>query len=418
MDVQRPFVAKPWWKKHWYIFPAVALLTTIYLLKSYLGDASYFLDKKSFVTAKVQQGNFTVNVRASGLLKPLNIRWVSSQVAGRVEEVLVKAGAKVNVGDVLVKLSNPELHRELETARWELEANKAESHAAYVALESQMVDLQNSVVSAEYSYQSAKLKLDAETMLMQQGNATVSALDYQKSQLAVKQQMQYWQAQQQKAEKMKANMAATKIAQNARMGLVENNYQRVVDKVAALQVRANTEGIIQQVSLELGERTQLGDSVALIADQHSLFAELQVQEVRARDISIGQFVSIDTRISEISGKVTRIDPAVKNGMVLIDVALTSQLPNEARPDLTVDGLIEISNIDDALYIKRPMYAPSHTTVNLYTLSEDKAFANKREVNLGQASVNNIQILTGLSVGDEVIISDSTAWQDHQQIMIN
>ncbi|MDO6444846.1 HlyD family efflux transporter periplasmic adaptor subunit [Colwellia sp. 1_MG-2023] len=418
MDVQRTIVAKPLWKKYWIIFPAIVLLTTIYLLKNYLGDASYFLDKKSFVTAKVQQGNFTVNVRASGLLKPLNIRWVSSQVAGRVEEVFVKAGAKVHVGDVLVQLSNPELHRELETARWELEANKAESHAAYVALESQMVDLQNAVVSAEFSYQSAKLKLDAETLLMQQGNATVSALDYQKSQLAVKQQMQYWQAQQQKAEKMKANMAATKIAQNARLGLVENNYQRVVDQVAALQVKANTEGIIQQVSLELGERTQVGDSVALIADQHSLFAELQVQEVRARDIALGQFVSIDTRRSEISGKVIRIDPAVKNGMVLIDVALTSELPNEARPDLTVDGLIEISNIADALYIKRPVYAPSHTTVNLYALSDDKAFANKRVVNLGQTSVNNIQILSGLSVGDEVIISDSTAWQDHQQIMIN
>ena len=418
MDVQRTLVAKPLWKKYWVIFPAAVLMTAIYLLKNYLGDASYFLDKKSFVTAKVQQGNFTVNVRASGLLKPLNIRWVSSQVAGRVEEVFVKAGAKVSVGDVLVQLSNPELHRELETARWELEANKAESHAAYVALESQMVDLQNSVVSAEYSYQSAKLKLDAETLLMQQGNATVSALDYQKSQLAVKQQMQYWQAQQQKTEKMKANMAATKIAQNARLGLVENNYQRVVDQVAALQVRANTEGIIQQVSLELGERSQVGDSVALIADQHSLFAELQVQEVRARDIALGQFVSIDTRRSEISGKVTRIDPAVKNGMVLIDVALTSKLPNEARPDLTVDGLIEISNIADALYIKRPVYAPSHATVNLYTLSDDKGFANKRAVNLGQTSVNNIQILSGLSVGDEVIISDSTAWQDHQQIMIN
>lgn len=418
MDLQRPLLVKPWWKKYWYIFPAILVLAAIYFLKNFLGGASYFLDKNAMVTAKVQQGNFKVNVRASGLLKPLNIRWVSSQVAGRVEQVFVKAGAKVNAGDVLVQLSNPELHRELETARWELEANKAESHAAYVVLESQMVDLKNSVVSAEYSYQSAKLKLDAETLLMEQGNATVSALDYQKSQLAVKQQMQYWQAQQQKAEKMKANMAATKIAQNARVGLVENNYQRVLEQVSSLQVKAFTAGVVQQVSLELGERTQVGDSVALIADQNTLFAELQVQEVRAKDIALGQFVTIDTRRSEISGKVTRIDPAVKSGMVLIDVALTSSLPNEARPDLTVDGLIEISNIKEALFVKRPVYAPSYSQVNLYRLSDDKDFASKREVSLGQSSVNHIQILSGLKLGDEIIISDSTDWQDHQQVMIN
>lgn len=418
MDVQRPLLVKPWWKKYWYVFPAVLLITAIYFLKNFLGGASYFLDRNAIVTAKVQKGNFKVNVRASGLLKPLNIRWVSSQVSGRVEQVLVKAGAKVNPGDVLVQLSNPELHRELETARWELEANKAESYAAYVALESQMVDLENSVVSAEYSYQSAKLKLDAETLLMEQGNATVSALDYQKSQLAVKQQMQYWQAQQQKTEKMKANMAATKVAQNARIGLVENNYQRVLEQVSALQVKAFNGGVVQQVSLELGERTQVGDSVALIADQNTLFAELQVQEVRARDIALGQFVTIDTRRSEISGKVTRIDPAVKSGMVLIDVALTSSLPNEARPDLAVDGLIEISNITDALFVKRPVYAPSHTQVHLYKLNGDKSFANKHLVDLGQSSVNTIQIVSGLTVGDEVIISDSTEWQDHQEIMIN
>ncbi|MDG1752460.1 MAG: HlyD family efflux transporter periplasmic adaptor subunit [Thalassotalea sp.] len=418
MDVQRPLLIKPWWKKYWYVFPSIILIIAIYLLKNTLGSASYFLEKNEVVTAKVQQGTFKVNIRASGLLKPLNIRWVSSQVAGRVEQVFVKAGAKVNAGDVLIQLSNPELHRQLETARWELEANKAESYAAYVALESQMVDLKNSVVSAEYSYQSAKLKLDAETLLMKQGNATVSALDYQKSQLAVKQQMQYWQAQQQKTEKMQANMAATKTAQNARIGLVENNYQRILEQVASLQVKAFIGGVVQQVSLELGERAQVGDSVALIADQNTLFAELHVQEVRARDIALGQFVTVDTRRSEITGKVTRIDPAVKNGMVLIDVELTSVLPNEARPDLAVDGLIEISNIAKALFIKRPVYAPSHTQVNLYKLSDDKHFANKHSVSLGQSSVNNIQILSGLAVGDEVIISDSTDWQDHQQIMIN
>jgi len=418
MDIQRAAVKKTLWKKYWYVLPVFILFIGTYSLRNVLGNASYFIERNALVIAKVEQGDFRVNVRATGVLKPLNIRWVSSQVSGRAEQVFVKAGAKVNKGDVLVQLSNPELHRNLEKARWELEAKKAESHVAFVMLESQMVDLKNSVLSAEYSYQSAKLKLDAETELLAQGNATVSALEHQRSQLAVKQQMQSWLAQQQKTEKMKANMAATQVAQQARIGLVKNNYQRVKEQVASLQVRASTSGVVQQVSLQLGERAQVGDSVALVADQNTLFAELQVQEVRVRDIALGQLVTLDTRTSEIVGEVIRIDPAVKAGMVLVDVKITSELPVEARPELTVDGLIAISHIENTLFVKRPVYAPRHTKTGLYKLSQDQQFASKHFVGLGQSSVNKIQILDGLLVGDEIIISDTSSWQEHQEIKIN
>ncbi len=418
MDIAREKSAKPLWRKYWYLLPLAVLALSLFKLKTVLGNASYMVEQTDVITAKVEQGNFKVNVRATGVLKPLNIQWVSSQVAGKVEQLYVKAGAYVEQGQLLVQLSNPELHRELEKARWELAANKAESNAAYVALESQLVDLENSVIAAKFNYQSAKLKLDAETALIKQGNATVSALDYQKSQLAVEQQQQFWLAQQQKVAKMKTNMAATKLAQQARLGLVENNYQRVKEQVDALQVKASTAGVIQQVSIELGERAQVGDSVVLVADQQSLFAELQVQEVRVRDINIGQQVTIDTRTSEIRGEVLRIDPAVKSGMVQVDVKLTQELPGEARPELTVDGLIEIANIEDALYVKRPMYAPRHSQIGLFKLSQDKQFASKTQVNLGQSSVNNIQIVSGLALGDEIIISDTTDWQEHQEIMIN
>ncbi|GLX79093.1 RND transporter [Thalassotalea insulae] len=418
MDITREKITKPIWKKYWYLLPLALLVISLFKLKAVFGNASYMVEQTDVITARVEQGSFKVNVRATGVLKPLNIQWVSSQVAGKVEQVHVKAGAYVEQGQLLVQLSNPELHRELEKARWELAANKAESNAAYVALESQLVDLENSVIAAKFNYQSAKLKLDAETALIEQGNATVSALDYQKSQLAVEQQQQYWLAQKQKVDKMKANMAATKLAHQARLGLVENNYQRMQEQVDALQVKASTSGVVQQVSLELGERAQVGDSVVLVADQQTLFAELQVQEVRIRDIRIGQQVTIDTRTSEIRGEVLRIDPAVKAGMVQVDVKLTAELPSEVRPELTVDGLIEIANIDDALYVKRPMYAPRHSQIGLFKLSQDKQFASKTQVNLGQSSVNTIQIVSGLAVGDEVIISDTTDWQEHQEIMIN
>ena len=418
MDIQREKQTTPLWRKYWYVPVILMLAFATYKLKHFMGDASFIVKQSELVTAVVTQGRFQVNVRATGVLKPVYIRWVSAQVSGRVEQAFVKAGALVKEGQILMQLSNPELHRELEKARWEFEAKKAENYAAYVALESQLLDLENSVVEADYSYQSSKLKLDAETQLIEQKNATVSALDYQRSQLAVKQQNQYWLSQQQKVEKMKASLLASKTAQKARLGLVENNYQRIKDQVDALSVKATTNGVVQQISLELGEQVQVGSSVALIADQRSLFAELQVQEIKVSDISIGQTVVVDTRTSKITGDVIRIDPAVTAGMVQVDVKLTSILPNEARPDLTIDALIEISNIDSALYVKRPAFAPRNSQAALYRLSKDDKFAQKQQVALGQSSVNQIQILSGLAVGDEVIISDTSDWQEHTEIMIN
>ncbi|NQZ86407.1 MAG: efflux RND transporter periplasmic adaptor subunit [Colwellia sp.] len=418
MDIQREKQATPLWRKYWYVPVVLMLAFATYKLKNFMGDASFIVKQSELVTAVVEQGRFQVNVRATGVLKPVYIRWVSAQVSGRVEQAFVKAGALVNKGQILMQLSNPELHRELEKARWEFEAKKAENYAAYISLESQLLDLENAVVVADYSYQSSKLKLDAETQLIEQKNATVSALDYQRSQLAVKQQNQYWLSQQQKVEKMKASLLASKTAQRARLGLVENNYQRIKDQVDALAIRATTNGVIQQVSLALGEQVQVGGSVVLIADQRSLFAELQVQESKVSDITLGQLVIVDTRSNKITGEVIRIDPAVNAGMVQIDVQLNSELPNDARPDLTVDGLIEVSNIADALYVKRPVFAPRYSDAGLYKLIKDKEFAQKQKVKLGQSSVNQIQILSGLVVGDEIIISDTTSWQKHQEVMIN
>jgi len=396
----------------------MAIAVGVYSFKDYLGEASYFIDRDKLVTAKVELGSFQVNVRATGLLKPAEIRWVSSQVPGRVEQVLVKPGAHVTQGQLLVELSNPELLRELDRVKWELVASKADNHAAYVSMESQLVDLKNSVLAAEYEYQSAKLKLDAEKQLVEQGNATVSQLDYQKSQLMVKQQLQFWRGQEKKLAQMLTKLEATKTAQQARIGLIEHNFQRIQAQVALLQVRALQDGVVQQVSLELGEQATVGASVALIADQQKLFAELQVPEVRIQDIVIGQKVTLDTRNNEIIGEISRIDPAVVGGMVKVDVKLSDALPSDARPDLTVDALIEISRIEETLYVKRPMFAPKFSTTSLYKLIEQGSLAQKTSVKLGQSSVSQVQIKSGLSLGDVIIISDTTDWQDHQTILIN
>jgi HlyD family secretion protein len=151
MDTVRTKVTPELWRKYWYIAVLLLLLLGTYFFKSFMGSASFIVNKQELITAVVQLGNFKINVRATGVLKPVNIRWVSSQVSGRVEQAFVKAGANVTKGQILMQLSNPELHRELEKTRWEFEAKKAENYAAYVALESQLVDLKNSVVQADYS---------------------------------------------------------------------------------------------------------------------------------------------------------------------------------------------------------------------------------------------------------------------------
>ena len=378
----------------------------------------FIVDSSDIQTADVLQGDFKVEVRGIGALKAQDSRWVVAQVNGRVENILIKAGSQVVKGQPMVELSNPALQRELEKAHWELTATQAESQAAYTLLESQLVDLENSVDEAEFNYLSAKLKLDAETALLAQGKASISKLDYRRSQLATKQQKQRWQAQQKRISKMRANLSASQTAQQARLGLVRNNYQRIKEQVADLVIKASTDGVVQQVDLQHGQQVNSGNSVALIANQQKLYAELQIQELQVSRVATGQPVTIDTHSSQMSGKVVRIDPVVSAGMVKVDVALTQSLPAEARPDLNIEGRIQVSYIKDTLFIRRPAYAPRMSQADLFKVNQQTGIAKKQTAQFGESSVNHIQITAGLQLGDTVIVSDTSKWQQHNQVLIN
>ena len=418
MDIQRVVKPKAWWKKYWYLFPIVLIVSCAIFARLFLGDTSYVVAKDKVQLAMVEQGQFQIEVRGVGLLKPQDTYWVSAQVAGRVEQVFVKPGNFVSKDQPLIKLSNPQINRDMEQASWELQASKAESRAALVVMESQLVELENSVDEAEFNYQSTKLKLDAEKELMQQGGGSISKIDYQRTQLSVTQQYQRWQAQQRRVQKMRDNIEASRKAQQARIEVVENRFQRAKELVEQLTVKSSHSGMVQQVSLELGQQASLGASVATIADHKSLIGELQIQELQIKDIELGQPVVIDTRSSEISGEVIRISPAVNEGMVQVDVKLLSQLPSEARPELNVEGRIVVNNLPNALYVKRPAYAPKNSRVSLFRLTDDQLFAVQSPVKTGITSVSQIQIVSGLEAGDTIIISDVEKLRQHQQIMLN
>lgn len=417
MDIQRESVSKPWWKTYWYLSLLIPLVIGLVTVKQKFGDASLMIDRESLQTAVVEQGRFDQEVQARGQLKPAQTYWASSLVAGRVEKLLVKPGMAVEQGQVLASLANPELVRSLEKARWELIATQAEAKAAHTEQESKLLELENAVKEAEFNFQSTGLKLDAETRLLQQGRASVSQLDYQRTQLSVAQQKYLWQAQTQRLEKMRANISASEEARKARIGAVENQYLSIKSQVEGLHIKAGHAGVVQQVSLSLGEQVLSGAKVAMIADTQVLYAELQVQQNLARELSLGQEVAVDTRTSVITGKVSRIDPAVVEGKVKLDVVLSGKLPEEARPELNVEGKIKVHQVPHTLFVRRPAFAARESQVHLYRLTE-QGLANKIEVKTGLSSSSHIQILSGLNAGDTIVISDTSDWLDHQHVLVN
>jgi HlyD family secretion protein len=405
-------------RKYWYVPVLVFAVLAAFYVKSNLGDASYFVSRDEIQTAAVQYGDFQVNIRATGVLKPTDMRWVSSRVAGKVEQILVKPGTQVQVGEKLMILTNPELEIELEKIRWQVKATKADNIASDIELESELLALENEVTDAKFAYESAKLKLDAENELLLQGNSALSKIDYERSKLDTQRHVQRWKAQEQRLKKMKENLQAKRAANEAKLGQVENDLSRVERQVDNLSIVASITGVVQKVPVLLGQQSEIGSNMALIADPASLIAELKVQELQVRDVVLGQKVTIDTRNSETVGEVIRIDPAVEDGMVQIDVRLPKDLPSEVRPDLNVDGSIEVAKIADTMHVKRPAFAPRNRQVELYRLSADKGFAQKLPVMLGTNSVNEVQVVSGLQRGDVIVISDTSSWSQHSEVKIN
>ena len=182
--------------------------------------------------------------------------------------------------------------------------------------------------------------------------------------------------------------------------------------------RQSLDSVVQDVSVEPGQRVNMGSNLAKLAQQDSLIAELQVAELLIGEVSIGQLVTIDTRNNTVSGIVARVDPAVVNGNVQVDVTFTEALPSDARPDLSVDGEIMITDIADTLYVSRPIFSQRQSNTTIYKLNQDGNLAQRTQVKLGKGSINQIQVIEGLAVGDRVIISDSSSWQKYQKVRIN
>ncbi|TQV86016.1 efflux RND transporter periplasmic adaptor subunit [Aliikangiella coralliicola] len=382
----------------------------------FLGQADIAVDRNTMVFGEVKRDKFTVSVRGTGVLVPENIQWLSATVEAKVEKLIVKAGNVVKKGDLIVELSNPQLYQQLAEAKWEVEAMEAETKAARVAQESALQQQKASVLNAKLDYESGLLEYKAHSELIETG--AVSKLAFERSRLAMDQFKERWISSQKELKKMEENLTAQNSARTARLNQTKKSLERTQQQVDDLQVRATMDSIVLEVPLEAGQRVTMGANIAKLAEQGLLIAELQVPEIQIRDVATGQRVIIDTRNSKFEGVVSRVDPAVINGNVQVDVAFSETLPDDARPDLSVDGEIKITEIADALYVDRPLFVQSKSNSAFYKLSEDGQFAERVEVKVGYGSVNQIQILEGLQVGDKIVTSDPTRFETYEKFRIN
>ena len=381
-----------------------------------IAQADISVDRDELVIAEVKHGDFTVSVRGAGILVPDNIQWLSASVEGVVAKRVVKAGNLVNKGDPIVVLDNPRLIQQLAEAEWEFAALEAELSAAQAVQESGLEEQKVEILNTRLDYENSVLEYSARAELMKTG--AVSKLDYERSRLTMNQYQQRWLSAQQQLTTLEKTLDAQNAARAARLNKGRKSLEIIQQQVNNLEVKAGMDSIVLEMPLISGQRVMTGDSIAKLAQQHSLIAELQIPEIQIRQVVVGQRVIVDTRNNKITGRVSRIDPAVLNGSVLVDVTFTQELPDDVRPDLSVDGEIMISEIPDAFYVDRPLYAQSGSRTALFKLSDDGKFAERVEVNLGLGSVSQIQVIAGLQAGDRILVSDPTRFETYQRFNIH
>lgn len=372
------------------------------------------VDRDKVTISTVQQGLLEIKIHASGQLVPRNVEYLASQVTGRVIKKNVRAGDAVKAGDILVELSNPQLVVSAAEAKdaWEgavnaLKASTAESRA-------QLLNQQATLMQAKFALEKAKGRLASENALPP---GVIPRIEHEATKLNAAQATEQLSLEKRRTRAIQVNIREKLNADQSRADELKSAMERANGQVSNLKVLAGIDGIVQEMNVEVGQQLQPGSPIGRIARPDDLYAELLVAAREANDVQLGQNVSIDTRNGTVDGKVVRIDPAVINGTVVVDVSLTGKIPPSARPQLPVDGTIYVSRIPDALYVGRPSYVKSNATVSVYKLDASGNYASRASVQVGKVSLDYMQVLGGLSKGDRLITSETGEWQGQDRILL-
>jgi HlyD family secretion protein len=381
-----------------------------------LKPAAPTVEKGTIWPGEVKRGEMIRNVRGNGTLVPEDIRWIPATVNGRIEKLLVKPGAVVKADTVLLEMSNPELERDVLDAKTQLDGAKADLANQKVQLESARLNQQSQAATVRADYSQAKIDAEAKAQLAKEGLFSELELKKLKSradELATRDQIEQ--------KRLEIGLDAIKsqvMVYESRIQQSTALYELRRRQLDSLRVRAGMSGVVQEVPAQVGQQVAIGTNLARVADPGRLKAEVRIAETQARDIVQGLRAEIDTRNGVIEGRVLRVAPSAQQGTVLIDVALVGDLPRGARPDMGVDGTIEFERLENVLYMQRPAFGQEKGKITLFKIIEGGKEAVRVPVTLGRSSVSTIEIVEGLNVGDQVILSDTSQYDNVNRIRLN
>lgn len=420
MDIARPDLARKRRRKRLALgIVAVLAVGAVTVLLSRLEPAAPLVQNPWIDTVK--RGPFKRQVRGNGTLVPKQIQYVQADAGGLVERIFILPGAAVTADTIILELTNPELTQSAFDADWEARSAETQLAKLKVQLESDRLGQEAALATLRADAKQAQLEADADEALASVG--LTPAILLQKSKAKAEDLNARVSIEERRldfgAESAKAELAVQE-AQGERLRALRDLRRRQVEN---LRVRAGIDGVLTQLGdtqmLQLGQRVLPGATLAKVVVPSQLKAEVRVAETQARDVALGQPATIDTRNGEVAGRVIRVDPAVQNGTVLVEIDLgEGQLPRGARPDLSVEGTIELERLDDAVQVGRPVQGQPDSTVGLFRLLPNGKGAVRVPVKLGRSSVSTIEIVEGLQVGDRVILSDMSQWDGYDKVRLD
>jgi HlyD family secretion protein len=417
VDIQRPAsVARN--KKIRRAIIGVAALIVIVIVTvalSRLKPAAPTVERATIWIGAVQRGPMVRQVHGLGTLVPEEIRWIPAVTDGRVERIVVHPGTRVTPDTVILELSNPTQAQALLEAEQQLKGAEASLINLRVRIQNDVLAQESAATNTAADYSQAKLQAESDAQLAKEG--LISSLTTKLSKVRADNLETRNDIEQKRLAHLKESVQAQLAVQQSEVDRLRALVTLRRSQVSSLQVRAGIAGVLQQVPVEVGQQVGPGTNLARVADPSRLKAQLKIAETQAKDIQIGQVTSVDTRNGIIPARVSRIDPAVQNGTVTVDVALEGELPRGARPDLSVDGTIELERLDNVLFVPRPTVGQEQSTVSLFRLEEDGVHASRTKVALGRASVNTVEVVSGLKVGDQIILSDMSQFDAFDRVKI-
>jgi HlyD family secretion protein len=373
------------------------------------------VDRTKLSIETVKQGTMEVKVAANGQLLSRRVEQLSSRVSGRVARADIKPGTLVEVGQVLVELTNPQLVASAEEAQSAYEGAVAELQSGQAELETNMLNQEVVLTQVQFNAEKAKAKAEADATLAQEG--LISNIEARRSLLDLQQLQQTYKIEASRLQKVRDNIQVQLAVKRSRVAQVARALESAKTQTADLNVVAGISGIVQAINVEVGQQLQPGSPIGRIALREQLYAELKVPAREATQVQAGQKVVVDTRNGTIPGVVTRVDPGVTDGTVVVDVDLQGALPPGARPQLQVEGTVYISQLPNTLYVGKPSYVKNDAEIAVYKLDPQDRYATRVTIKAGKVSLNYLQVLQGLEAGDRIITSEIAEWQGQERILL-